>query len=128
MPDAAKKGDKVKALDSHFVIFPNMAPVLLPHEFSGVIDGDLSSDVKIDGEFAAIEGSTATNTPGHIPVGGGTFQKPPSDKAKIIIGSQTVKINGKGAARQFDKAETCNDPADLPIGNVMASSTVKIGG
>jgi uncharacterized Zn-binding protein involved in type VI secretion len=65
--------------------------------------------------------------PPHIPQGG-PFQKPPGNKATIQIGSATVMINGKMAARNGDMAMTCNDPADLPAGTVMAVSTVFIGG
>jgi uncharacterized Zn-binding protein involved in type VI secretion len=39
-----------------------------------------------------------------------------------------VTINGKAAARAGDTAETCNDPTDLPVGTVLAVSTVMIGG
>jgi len=45
-----------------------------------------------------------------------------------MMGSATVKINGKMAARNGDTAKTCNDPVDAPIGAVMAVSTVMIGG
>jgi hypothetical protein len=31
------------------------------------------------------------------------------------------------AARNGDPAETCNDPADLPVGQVIATGTVFIG-
>jgi uncharacterized Zn-binding protein involved in type VI secretion len=37
-------------------------------------------------------------------------------------------INGKPAARNGDTAMTCNDPADLPVGSVVALGTVLIGG
>ena len=53
---------------------------------------------------------------------------PPSNRATITLGSATVKINGKMAARNGDTATTCNDPADLPIGTVVAAATVMIGG
>jgi uncharacterized Zn-binding protein involved in type VI secretion len=99
----------------------------LPHPFTGQIDGALSADVNIEGKAAAVVGSTATNTPSHIPQGG-PFQKPPSNRATIQLGSGTVLINGKQAARNGDKAMTCNDPADLPVGTVMAVGTVFIGG
>jgi uncharacterized Zn-binding protein involved in type VI secretion len=56
-----------------------------------------------------------------------SFQKPPANKATIRIGSATVKINGKFAARNGDTASTCNDPADLPVGQVIAVGTVFIG-
>ena len=70
--------------------------------------------------------STATNTPSHIPKSG-PFQKPPGNKATIMLGSSSVFINGKPAARNGDTALTCNDPADLPAGTVVAVSTVNIG-
>jgi uncharacterized Zn-binding protein involved in type VI secretion len=77
---------------------------------------------------AATVDSTADNTPPHIPTPPGTsFQSPPANKATIKVGSPTVKINGKMAARNGDIAETCNDPADLPIGQVVASGSVLIG-
>ena len=127
---AAKEGDKIVAVDTHIVMETTPAgpvPTPLPHPFDGIIDGDLSKNVKIMGMPAATEGSTATNVPPHIPEGDGPFQKPPSNKGKIIVGSLTVKINGKPAARSGDKALTCNDPVDLPVGTVVAMGTVMIG-
>ena len=126
---AAKQGDQVLALDVHMVIIP--APpgtVLLPHPFTGVLNGSLSSDVLIGGLPAATVGSTADNTPPHIPTPPGTsFVNPPSNQGTIQLGSQTVLINGKGAARAGDTALTCNDPADLPSGTVVATGTVMLG-
>ena len=83
--------------------------------------------MNIEGKAAAVEGSTATNKPAHVPQGP-SFQSPPADKATIQKGSSSVKINGKAAARSGDIALTCNDPADLPAGTVVASGTVMIGG
>lgn len=126
---AAKKGDQVTATDIHIVLIPTAAgpiPTPLPHPFAGILDNKLSDNVKIEGQAAATVDSIANNKPPHIPQGG-TFQKPPSDKGKIISGSATVNINGKAAARNGDKAETCNDPADLPNGVVIATGTVLIG-
>lgn len=125
---AAKQGDQIVATDMHMVIVPSGPPMLLPHPFSGIIDGGLSRDVNIMGRPAATVGSTATNNPPHIPTPPGTaFQKPPPNKGTIRIGSPTVMINGKAAARHGDSAETCNDPTDLPLGTVIAMSTVFIG-
>jgi len=107
---------------------PSQVPTPLPHPFMGLIDSGLSNDVKIMGLAAAVVGSTASNTPQHVPIAPGvSFQKPPSNKASIQIGSPTVMINGKQAARNGDKAMTCNDPADLPAGTVIAAGTVFIG-
>jgi uncharacterized Zn-binding protein involved in type VI secretion len=127
---AAKKGDQIIATDTHIVMVPGTPPVPtpLPHPFTGIINGQLSSDVKVMGQPAATVGSTADNTPVHIPTPPGTaFQKPPANKGTIKIGSPTVKINGKAAARNGDVADTCNDPADLPVGTVVAVGTVLIG-
>lgn len=126
---AAKQGDQIVATDTHIVMIPGTPPVPtpLPHPFMGIINGGLSSDVKIMGMPAATVDSTADNTPPHIPQGG-PFQKPPSNKATIKLGSMTVKINGKMAARNGDMAMTCNDPSDMPVGKVIAVGTVMIGG
>jgi uncharacterized Zn-binding protein involved in type VI secretion len=127
---AAKQGDQVVATDTHIVLIPSPGgpvPTPLPHPFTGMLDGALSSDVKIAGQPAAVVGSTATNTPAHVPQGG-PFQSPPANRATVRTGSATVLINGKQAARNGDTATTCNDPADLPVGTVVAAGTVLIGG
>lgn len=126
---AAKKGDQVVATDIHIVMIPSPGgpvPTPLPHPFTGQLDDGLSEDVNIDGQPAAVVGSKASNMPAHIPQGG-SFQTPPADKATIQMGSATVFINGKAAARNGDTAMTCNDPADLPVGTVIAVGTVNIG-
>ena len=127
---AAKQGDQVVGVDTHIIMIPSPGgpvPTPLPHPFAGMLDGSLSTDVKIMGMAAAVVGSTGTNTPPHIPQGG-PFQMPPSNRGQIIMGSMTVMINGKQAARNGDTANTCNDPADMPMGTVIAVGTVLIGG
>ena len=127
---AAKQGDQVVGVDIHIIIVPapsGAVPTPLPHPFNGIINGGTSTDVMIQGMPAAVLGSTAQNTPPHIPQGG-PFQKPPTNKATIMMGSGTVLINGKPAARAGDTAMTCNDPVDAPVGTVVAVSTVMIGG
>ena len=127
---AAKQGDQIVGVDTHIVMIPSPGgpvPNPLPHPFSGLIDGSLSNDVKIMGMPAATVNSTATNTPPHIPQGG-PFQTPPSNRGTIMMGSATVLINGKGAARNGDTANTCNDPTDMPVGTIIAVGTVLIGG
>jgi uncharacterized Zn-binding protein involved in type VI secretion len=128
----AKQGDIIQAVDTHIVMVPAPpgppVPTPGPHPFNGIISGNLSSNVKIMGMPAATQGSTADNTPPHLPIPPvGPFQKPPSNKGQIMMGSPTVMINNKPAARNGDTALTCNDPADLPIGTVVAVGTVMIG-
>ncbi len=130
---AAKQGDQIVAVDTHIVMVPPpgpgpLVPTPLPHPFAGILSGGLSSDVKIMGLPAATVDSTADNTPPHVPTPPGTsFQSPPSNKATVKLGSPTVKINGKMAARNGDMAMTCNDPADMPAGKIIAVGTVMIG-
>ena len=128
---AAKQGDQVVAVDTHIVMVPagpSMVPTPLPHPFVGMLSGGLSSDVKIMGKPAATVDSTADNSPKHIPTPPGTsFQKPPANKGTVMMGSETVKINGKKAARMGDSVKTCNDPADQPVGKIIAVGTVFIG-
>lgn len=126
---AAKQGDQVIGTDIHIQMIPSPGgpvPTPLPSPFTGQLDGSLSSDVNIAGMAAATVGSTATNTPQHIPTAG-PFQKPPANSATVLQGSTSVFINGKAAARMGDPATTCNDPADLPAGSVIAAGTVFIG-
>jgi uncharacterized Zn-binding protein involved in type VI secretion len=126
---AAKQGDKIVAVDTHIIMIPTPGgpvPTPLPHPFNGMIDGGLSTNVKIEGKPAATVSSTASNMPSHIPQGG-PFQRPPTNKGLIISGSATVFINKKPAARNGDTAMTCNDPVDLPVGKVIAVGKVLIG-
>jgi uncharacterized Zn-binding protein involved in type VI secretion len=127
---AAKQGDQVLGTDMHIILIPAPpgppVPTPLPHPFTGILQQGLSTDVKIQGMPAATVNSIAMNTPPHIPQGG-PFQKPPMNQGKITMGSTTVFINGKPAARAGDTAMTCNDPVDAPVGTVLAVSTVLIG-
>ncbi len=126
---AAKRSDRIVATDTHIVLVASPGgevPTPMPHPFNGLINGQLSRDVKIMGQPAAVVGSTAANTPPHVPQGG-RFQRNPSNRGEIITGSRTVFINGKPAARNNDTARTCNDPADMPVGKVVAAGTVLIG-
>jgi len=129
-PPAAKQNDQITATDTHIEMVPSPGgpvPTPTPQPFSGMLDGNLSSDVNIMSLPAATVGSTATNNPPHLPISG-PFANPPSNQGRIVRGSATVFINSKAAARAGDTAMTCNDPVDLPIGTVGAQSTVFIGG
>ncbi|MEN3333446.1 MAG: hypothetical protein V7641_2811 [Blastocatellia bacterium] len=129
---AAKKGDQVIATDTHIVMVPagpSLVPTPLPHPFVGKITGSTIATVKIGGQPAAVVGSTADNSPVHIATPPGvSFQAPPTNKGTVQMGSATVKIGGKQAARNADTCMTCNDPADAPVGKVIAAGTVLVGG
>ena len=127
---AARFGDQVIATDIHIVMIPSPGgpvPTPLPSPFTGFIEENVSTNVMIGGRPAATVGSIAINTPPHIPEGG-PFQAPPTNQGEIMMGSMTVLINKKPAARNGDTALTCNDPVPLPVGKVEAFGTVLIGG
>ena len=128
---AARQGDAVMGTDIHIVLVPAVAPVPtpLPHVFAGTLSGGLAASVTIGGKAAATQDSTADNNPPHIATPPGTsFQKPPANRGTVQMGSATVKIGGKPAARAGDPVMTCNDPADLPAGSIVAAGTVFVGG
>lgn len=126
---AAKMGDRVTATDIHIVLVPSPGgpvPTPTPLPFTGVISSGCAPTVLISGQPAAVVGSGAVNQPPHIPPNG-TFQVPPTNQATIVSGSATVLIEGAPAARTGDTALTCNDPAPLPQGTVVAAGTVYFG-
>ncbi|EYF08295.1 PAAR domain-containing protein [Chondromyces apiculatus] len=126
---AAKQGDTIVGIDVHVVMVPapgGAVPTPTPMPFSGKLSGALSKDVLVEGKAAAVQGSTAVNAPAHVPAGG-TFQRPPSNEARVQAGSRSVLINNKPAAHLGDPALTCNDPADAPNGSVIAAGTVLVG-
>jgi len=126
---AAKKGDIVVSTDIHLVQIPTPSgpvTVPMPHPFKGELSKKLSKNVNIMGKPAVTKGSVVDNSPKHVALGI-KFIKEPSNKGTVFMGSITVKINGKQAARSGDMVMTCNDPTDLPIGKIIASGTVMIG-
>ena len=133
---AAKHGDQIvpSIPHTHFMVVPGSpSPVPIPHPCVWEISENLSSNVNIEGQPAAIAGSGGNNSgaKAHKPLPPGTaFATPPPtmDRSKITSGSGTVRINGKSAARSGDVCTTCNEPVNALSGIVVATSTVWIGG
>ncbi|MCP9213154.1 PAAR domain-containing protein [Streptomyces sp. NEAU-Y11] len=126
---AAAMGDRIVGVDTHTVLVPSPGgPVEtpMPFPFSGTLADGCCQTVLIGGRPAATVGSTACNTPPHIPPIG-TFKAPPQNKGSVSRGSSTVFIGGKAAARSGDPATTCNDPAVQHTASVVAASRVFIG-
>lgn len=130
MPAAARDTDSVLGVDIHIVMIPTPGgevPTPLPHPFSAKINASVSADVKVNGLGAATVDSESQNEPSHMPLGP-RFQKEPSNKGKVQMGSMTVFINGKQAARMGDVVMTCADPGDMPNGTILSGSpNVNIG-
>jgi uncharacterized Zn-binding protein involved in type VI secretion len=136
MPAAAKQNDRIHNTDTHVVMVPSASgqtptPVT-GHIFDAPITEGLSADVMIDGKPAAVVGSVAlTSLAQHPPMAPGVaYQVQPTFEGRITMGSTTVFINGKAAARAGDPALTCNEPPLPPPGSgavQVIESTVNIG-
>lgn len=127
MPPAAKLGDRVTATDIHIVLVPSPSgsvPTPTPHPFVGTLQQSLSPNVKVNGQPAATVGSVAMNQPPHMPLGGPSFQIPPTNQGTITAGSSKVFINGKPAARAGDQAMTCTNAPTAP--GTVVSTTVNV--
>jgi uncharacterized Zn-binding protein involved in type VI secretion len=129
---AANAGSMVTATDIHIVLVPSPGgpiPTPLPHSFVGRMGSGLVQSVKVGGQPAANLGTIAANQPPHLPTPPGTsFVKPPANQARMLLGSTSVMVGGQPAVRNADAAITCDDPADLPVGRVVAPSpTVSFG-
>lgn len=133
---AAVQGDQIVAVDTHIVLVPAPpgppVPTPLPHPFSGPILQNLSMNVRIMRKQAAVVGSMASNSPPHLPTPPGTAFSAgmPTNQGRIVMGSSTVRINGKAAARITDQVETCAEPIPNRGGRIVPNGlcTVRIGG
>ncbi|CAB5669511.1 Uncharacterized conserved protein [Delftia tsuruhatensis] len=133
---AARFGDSiVNAADIHVVLVPSPGgpvPTPQPFPFNGRISMNTSLNVRINGRPAATVGSMASNVPPHIPASG-TFQVPPTNLGRVVMGSMRVRINARAAARAGDFCETCHDvppagpQAPSPVVVVPGLSNVLIG-
>jgi len=123
-PVATQTG-QVVAVDTHIVLVPTPGgpvPTPLPHPFNGQIQGATVPTVNVGGQPVAVQDSIAINQPPHIPTPpGASFQAPPKNQGKVLSASMTVFAGGKGVARIGDTVMTCNDPADMPVGSIVAA-------
>lgn len=132
---AAKQNDKIVGVDTHIIMIPTPGgpvPTPLPHPFNGMITSNCSTSVKIAGMPAATVDSQADNIPPHIPQGG-PFQKPPTNKAKIILGSPNVFIDnggggGAGGSGGGSSADTATQTATVAEGHYLDVKVVDKGG
>lgn len=121
---AAKIGDTIVGICTHIIMIPSPGgPVPTPipgHPFNAPISLNVSMNVMVNGQPAATQGSQGMTNIGQHPPMGGPFQIPPTFMGTVMMGSATVMINGKGAARM---ADTCQSCGDIPVPGVQVVAT-----
>lgn len=130
MPPVARANDRIVGMDTHVEMVPTpggTVPTPMPFNFSGKIGGDLASNVKANDKLIAVVGSTADNSPAHVP-NAGPFQRSPKNKATIVDGSGTVKANDKAVARLGDPADSCDDLGASRNAHVIEGSSNVVSG
>ena len=125
---AARQNDPVTGTDIHILMVPSPGgpvPTPTPLPYAGQLALSLSTDVLINSRPAATQGSKSQQTP-HIPPF--PFQRPPTNQGTVLMGSTTVFIDGKPAARMGDSVMNCNDPVPAPTGTIAGGSTTVLIG
>lgn len=128
---AAKKGDRIVALDTHIEMVSSPAgpvPIPRPMPFDGVIEQNVSPSVYVDDQPVVVVGSKATNSPRHIPLLG-AFQRSPNDTGEVTGGSNSTMADDQRVARIGDTAQTCDDVGAQNNGTIVADrpTTVIVG-
>jgi uncharacterized Zn-binding protein involved in type VI secretion len=126
---AAVMGDKIVGVCSVHLIpnpatgIPQPAP---PMPFQAPLVQDLATKTMIAGKPAALAGSSGLNMPPHVGLHpADAFMVPVQQKGTVVVGSATVMIEGKPAARTGDQVIMC---AGVPGQLIGSAATVLIGG
>jgi uncharacterized Zn-binding protein involved in type VI secretion len=89
-----------------------------PMPFSAKLTQGLATTVFITGRPAAVQGSSGLNLPPHVGLHpSDPFMIPAQQMGRVLVGSPTVLIEGKGAARGGSSCSVCTGaPAQLTGG------------
>jgi uncharacterized Zn-binding protein involved in type VI secretion len=122
---AARLGDPVTGTDIHIILVPSPSgtvPTPTPLPFAGTITGGCVTQVLVNGQPVAVQGSQATNMPPHLCPPPATFSRPPTNAGTVAAGSPTVLAGGQPVARLGDPVLTCNDPVDATTSTITGGS------
>lgn len=126
---AVLMGDKIVGVcPVHQIPSPTGAPMpMAGMPFQAPLLQGLSTTVKIAGKFVALQGSNGMNTPPHTPPlhPSDPGMAPPQQKGQVMMGSATVKIDGKPAAYTGCTVTHCIPPTPGQV--VGTGATVMIG-
>jgi uncharacterized Zn-binding protein involved in type VI secretion len=96
-----------------------------PMPFSAPLTQGLSTSVRLQGEFAAIVGSSGSNSPPHVGLhASDPWFAPPAQQGRVTGGSSTVLIENTPAAKTGSPCSCCTAPGQL----AGSAVTVLIGG
>jgi uncharacterized Zn-binding protein involved in type VI secretion len=96
-----------------------------PMPFSAPLSVGLATKVTIAGKPAAVQGSSGFCTPPHVGLhASDPFMVPTTQEGKVMLGSATVLIEGKGAAYTGCTVTQC---ASVPSQIIGSAATVLIG-
>ena len=112
---------------SHKIIGSNGSAVPAPPmKFSAPITVGCARSVSVEGVALALEGSSGVNTPAHTPVLHPSDRSvaPPTQQGKVVKGSRTVLVEGKGAAFSGCDVTECQGARATVVGS---GSSVEIG-
>lgn len=118
-----KMNDKVNGQCAmHQVPGPTGSPMPSPSPlpFSAPLTMSLATTVVVEGQPAAIQGSSGVNTPAHVGLHpSDQYLVPITQEAKVMVGSSTVFFDGKAAAYSGCQVQIC---FQLP-GQVVGTAT-----
>jgi uncharacterized Zn-binding protein involved in type VI secretion len=120
-------GDRVTGTcPGHLVPGPAGAPRPAgPLPFSAPLTLQLVPTVLIASKPAAVVGSQGLNTPPHAGLhGADPFMAPPTQIGRVVMGSTTVMLGGKPAAKTGSNCQLCSTPGTV----TGSATTVLIGG
>ncbi len=126
---AVVMGDRIMGVcPVHQIPSPVGAPMPmggLPFQ-SPLLQG-LATSVRIGGKFAAVQGSNGLNTPPHVPPlhPSDPAAIPTQQKGQVVMGSATVRFDGKSAAYTGCTVTHCLPP--IPGQVIGSGATVMIG-
>lgn len=131
---AAKKGDRILPTTPHMhkvSLSVPPSPLLLPHPCTWDITENLSTNVNIEGQPAAMVDSGGRNSgaQAHQLIPPETAFVTPlknMNQARISSGSGSVNINRRPAARQGSDVETCDEGAAGSTGTVLVAGACKV--
>jgi uncharacterized Zn-binding protein involved in type VI secretion len=120
-------GDKITGICAlHQIPSPVGSPMPAPPmPFSAPLTLGLATKVMIGNKPAAVQGSSGFNTPPHVGLHpSDPYMVPTMQEGKVMMGSATVLIEGKGAAYMGCTVTQC---ASVPSQVIGSAVTVLIG-